>query len=244
MAAGEVEQSGGRARHRIPVAHQRRRPGTGPSRSSPPSAFRACSTCAITATRSSFRSGRSRATATSRSAGDCVRLDSACEPGHRGLANEGRHERRTLRRRGHRPRLRGAHRRRSRRDGRSPAAATAAALAAALERELARGAAAIISFGIAGGLAAAAAAGNVAGRRCRDHAHGALAGRCRLGRGAARHLPGAVRGELAGADAIIARTGARSARWAGDRRARRGHRVARRRRICGRRTTFRSRCSG
>ena len=64
MAAGEVEQSGGRARHRLPAARRTTPRASGPSRNSPPSGFRACSTCAITAIRSSSRSGRWRATAT------------------------------------------------------------------------------------------------------------------------------------------------------------------------------------
>ena len=74
----------------------------------------------------------------------------------------------------------------------------------ALEREFARGAAAIISFGIAGGLTAAATPGawlvadaviNCASRWTVDPAWADVL---------ANNLPGAVRGELLGSDAIIA----------------------------------------
>jgi adenosylhomocysteine nucleosidase len=77
-------------------------------------------------------------------------------------------------------------------------------LAIALDDALARGAAAIISFGIAGGLHASAAPGTwiVANAvvtqtsRWNVDAHWAAA--------LARRLPGAVRGDVAGSDAIIA----------------------------------------
>lgn len=78
------------------------------------------------------------------------------------------------------------------------------ALVAALERELAGGAVAIISFGIGGGLAAEASAGMcvvadaVVMRTSRWPVDAAWAAAL------ARRLPGAVRGSIAGADAIIA----------------------------------------
>jgi adenosylhomocysteine nucleosidase len=77
-------------------------------------------------------------------------------------------------------------------------------LAAALEREFTRGAAAIISFGIAGGLAAAAMPGTwlvadaVIARASRWPVDAAWAAAL------ANRLPGAVRGDLAASDAIIA----------------------------------------
>jgi adenosylhomocysteine nucleosidase len=76
-------------------------------------------------------------------------------------------------------------------------------LAVALERELALGAAAFISFGIAGGLTAAAVPGtwvvadNVVAPSGRWPADAAWA------EALSRRLPGAVKGDLAGADAII-----------------------------------------
>jgi adenosylhomocysteine nucleosidase len=76
-------------------------------------------------------------------------------------------------------------------------------LANALEREFARGAAAIISFGIAGGLAAAATPGTwfvadaVVTRASRWAVDAAWADVL------ANNLPGSVRGDLAGSDAII-----------------------------------------
>jgi adenosylhomocysteine nucleosidase len=77
-------------------------------------------------------------------------------------------------------------------------------LAAALEREMARGATAIISFGIAGGLTAALAAGTwlvadavvARGKRWPVDAAWALA--------LAARLPDAQRGDIVGADTIIA----------------------------------------
>ena len=77
----------------------------------------------------------------------------------------------------------------------------------ALEREFARGAAAVISFGIAGGLAAAAGPGTwliadaVITRALRWSVDAAWA------MALANQLPGAVRGDLAGSDAIIAEPG-------------------------------------
>jgi adenosylhomocysteine nucleosidase len=80
-------------------------------------------------------------------------------------------------------------------------------LTLALEREFARGAAAIISFGIAGGLAAAATPGTwlvanaVITRALRWSVDAAWA------MALANQLPGAVRGDLAGSDAIISEPG-------------------------------------
>ena len=56
--------SGRRARHCLPAGHAAGRTASGPRRTSPPPASRACSTCATTATRASSRCGRWRATAT------------------------------------------------------------------------------------------------------------------------------------------------------------------------------------
>ncbi len=78
------------------------------------------------------------------------------------------------------------------------------ALVAALERELAGGAVALISFGIGGGLAAEASAGMcvvadaVVTRTSRWPVDAAWA------EALAHRLPGAARGSIAGADAIIA----------------------------------------
>ena len=80
----------------------------------------------------------------------------------------------------------------------------ASRLAIALERELALGAAAFISFGIAGGLNMVAVPGtwlvanNVDTRTARWPVHAAWAAAL------AHRLPGAIIGDLAGADAIIA----------------------------------------
>jgi hopanoid-associated phosphorylase len=80
-------------------------------------------------------------------------------------------------------------------------------LTIALEREFARGAAAIISFGIAGGLAAASTPGTwlvanaVITRALRWSVDAAWA------MALANRLPGAIRGDLAGSDAIIAESG-------------------------------------
>ena len=88
--------------------------------------------------------------------------------------------------------------------GPSPVAAIVARLAAALERELARGATAILSFGISGGLVAEASAGTwlvadaVITRTARWPVDAAWAAALQ------RQLPGAMRGSVAGADAIIA----------------------------------------
>jgi adenosylhomocysteine nucleosidase len=77
-------------------------------------------------------------------------------------------------------------------------------LAAALERELAHGAVAYLSFGMAGGLAANATAGSllvadaVVAQGSRWPVDAAWAASL------ARSLPGAVRGRIAGVDAIIA----------------------------------------
>jgi hopanoid-associated phosphorylase len=77
-------------------------------------------------------------------------------------------------------------------------------LAEALEQELASGARAIISFGIAGGLTAVAAAGtwlvaeNVVTHTARWPVDRAWAAAL------AQRLPGALRGDLAGADEIVA----------------------------------------
>jgi len=77
-------------------------------------------------------------------------------------------------------------------------------LVAALDREFAHGAAAILSFGIAGGLVAAAVPGtwlvaeNVVTR------HGRWAVDPAWSAALAAHLPGALRGDVAGANAIIA----------------------------------------
>lgn len=79
-------------------------------------------------------------------------------------------------------------------------------LEAALERELARGASAIISFGISGGLVVEASAGTwlvadaVITRMARWPVDAAWAAALQ------RQLPGAIRGSVAGADAIIAST--------------------------------------
>jgi len=79
-------------------------------------------------------------------------------------------------------------------------------LEAALEREWARGAAAIISFGISGGLVVEATAGtwlvanDVIARNARWQVDAAWAAALE------RQLPGAIRGSIAGADAIIAST--------------------------------------
>ena len=80
-------------------------------------------------------------------------------------------------------------------------------LAIALDDALARGAAAIISFGIAGGLHASAVPGTwivanavvTPGSRWNVDAHWAAA--------LIRSLPGAVRGDVAGSDAIVAEPG-------------------------------------
>jgi hopanoid-associated phosphorylase len=80
-------------------------------------------------------------------------------------------------------------------------------LTIALEREFARGAAAIISFGIAGGLAAAATPGTwlvanaVITRALRWSVDAAWA------MALANRLAGAIRGDLAGSDVIIAEPG-------------------------------------
>jgi hopanoid-associated phosphorylase len=77
-------------------------------------------------------------------------------------------------------------------------------LATALEREMARGTTAIISFGIAGGLAAAAVPGTwlvadaVVARSTRWPVDVAWAAALR------ERLPGALRGDLVGADTIVA----------------------------------------
>ena len=65
---GRGRPSGGRARHRLSVARRRAPTASGTRRATPRPASRACSICAITATRNSSRSGRWRATATSRNA--------------------------------------------------------------------------------------------------------------------------------------------------------------------------------
>ncbi len=106
-------------------------------------------------------------------------------------------------------------------------------LAAALGRELARGVTAIISFGISGGLVAEASAGTwlvadaVITRTARWPVDAAWAAELQ------RQLPGAVRGSVAGADAIIASPAQKRALGLDHRRVRRGHGIAHCRRVRG-----------
>ena len=77
-------------------------------------------------------------------------------------------------------------------------------LLAALEREVARGAIAIISFGIAGGLTAAAVPGTCVVADNVVTAEGRWPVDASWTAALTQNLPGAVRGNVAGADAIIA----------------------------------------
>ena len=65
MAAGDDRSSGGRARHRLSRRRRKAPTASGTSRATPRPVFRACSICATTAIRNSFRCGRWRATAIS-----------------------------------------------------------------------------------------------------------------------------------------------------------------------------------
>ena len=140
----------------------------------------------------------------------------------------------TAGRRGHRHRLRVADRRGSRCAATWPAAEIAHRLAAALERELALGAAAFISFGIAGGLAAAAHCRNLARRQQRRRASGRWTVDAAWAAALSQATPGRREREIWPAQTQSSRARLESAHWDGDRRVRRGHRVARRRGVCRR----------